>query len=154
MTGRRNGIVTQIQDEEPHALFTHCYGHSLNLAALDMIMGCKLLKAVLETTHELVKLIKYSPRREALFREVKGELGEGNSGLRVLCPTSWMVRADSMASVISNYPILQAMWEDAADIVRDTTLKLGSEEYLLRWSLLSFSLVLCWEKCCYVILTI
>ena len=56
MTGRRNGVVTQIQDEEPRALFTHCYGYSLNLAASDTIMGCKVLKAALETTHELVKL--------------------------------------------------------------------------------------------------
>ena len=51
MTGRRNGVVTQIiQDEEPRALFTHCYGHSLNLAASDMIMGYKVLKAALETS--------------------------------------------------------------------------------------------------------
>lgn len=50
MTGRRNGVVTQTQNEEPRALFTHCYGHSLNLAALDTVMGCKVLKAVLETT--------------------------------------------------------------------------------------------------------
>ena len=56
MTGRRNGVVTQIQEEEPRALFTHCYGHSLNLAASDMIMGCTVLKAAFETTHEIVKL--------------------------------------------------------------------------------------------------
>ena len=123
MTGRRNGVVAQVQGEEPRALFTHCYGHSLNLAASDMIMGCKVLKSALETTHELVKLIKHSPRRETLFREVKGELGEENPGLRVLCPTRWTVHADSMESVISNYAVLQAMWDDAADIVRDTDTK-------------------------------
>ena len=78
---------------------------------------------MLETTHELVKLIKYSPHRETLFHEVKGELGEGNPGLRVLCQVRWTVRADSMASIISNYAVLQAMWEDAADIVRDTDTK-------------------------------
>ncbi len=100
ITGRRNGVVTQIQDQEPR---THRYGHSVNLAASDTGMGCKVLKAALETVHELVKLIKYSPRREILFREVKGELGEGNPGLRVLCPTRWTARADSMASIISNY---------------------------------------------------
>ena len=154
MTGRRNGVVTQIQDEEPRALFTYCYGHSLNLAASDTIMGCKVLKSALETMHGLVKLIKYSPRRETLFREVKGELGEGNLGLRVLCPTRWTVRADSMASDISNYPILQAMWEDAADIVRDTDTKARIRGISAQMESFEFSLVLCWEKCCYVILTI
>ena len=123
MSGKRNGVVTQIQKEEPRALFTHCYGHSLNLAASDTIMGCKLLKAALEMTHEIVKFIKYSPRRETLFQEVKGQLEEGSPGLRVLCPTRWTVHADSMASVLSNYTVLQAMWEDAADIIRDTDTK-------------------------------
>lgn len=70
-----------------------------------------------------MKLIKYSPRRETLFHEVKDELGEGNPGLCVLCPMRWTVRADSMASIISKYAVLQAMWEDAADIVRDTDTK-------------------------------
>ena len=38
MTGRRNGVVTQ----EPRALFTDCYGHSLSQAASDTVMGCKV----------------------------------------------------------------------------------------------------------------
>ena len=32
MAGKCNGVVTQIRNEEPRALFTHYYGHSLNLA--------------------------------------------------------------------------------------------------------------------------
>ena len=103
--------------------FTHCSDHSLNLAASDTITGSKGLKEALEITHELVKLIKYSPCRERLFHEVKGELGKGNPGLHVLCPTRWTVCADSMASVIRNYAIMQAMWKDVADRVRDTDTK-------------------------------
>ena len=38
MSGTRNGVAKCIQDEEPRAIFTHCYGHSLNLAAGDTIM--------------------------------------------------------------------------------------------------------------------
>ncbi|MCG8621219.1 MAG: hypothetical protein MJE68_04335 [Proteobacteria bacterium] len=55
------------------------------------------------------------------LREVKCELGEGNPGVRILCPTRWTVHADSMASVIvSNYAVLQAMRDDATGIVRDS----------------------------------
>ena len=32
MAGLKSGVAKQIQDIEPRAVFTHCYGHSLNLA--------------------------------------------------------------------------------------------------------------------------
>lgn len=48
----RSGVAKQIQDEEPRALLTHCYDHSLSLAASDTIKKCKTMKSALETTHE------------------------------------------------------------------------------------------------------
>ena len=59
MSGVRNGVATQIQEDEPRAIYTHCYGHSLNLAASDTIRKCKVMKAALETTFEITKLVKY-----------------------------------------------------------------------------------------------
>ena len=35
MSGHRSGVATQLSNEEPRALFVHCYGHSLNLAMCD-----------------------------------------------------------------------------------------------------------------------
>ena len=120
MSGIRNGVVTQIQNEESRAIFTHCYGHSLNLAAGDTIKKYKIMKKALEMTHEITKLVKYSPRRENLFHSIKGEMAPGTPGVRTLCPTRWTVRADSMQSIIQNYTVLQELWEQAADIVHDT----------------------------------
>ena len=37
MGGCRSGSAKLLSDEEPHAVYTHCYGHSLNLAAGDAI---------------------------------------------------------------------------------------------------------------------
>lgn len=37
MSGIKNGVATQICKEEARAVYTHCYGHSLNLAAADAI---------------------------------------------------------------------------------------------------------------------
>ena len=71
MAGAKKGVAKQIMDIERHALFMHCYGHTLNLACSDAVKGCKLLKSALETTREITKLIKFSPRREAIFQEVK-----------------------------------------------------------------------------------
>ena len=35
MSGTKNGVAKLISEEEPRAVFTHCYGHSLNLAVGD-----------------------------------------------------------------------------------------------------------------------
>ena len=41
---------------------------SLNLAAGDTLKRCKLIKDALETTRDITKLIKYSPRRDGIFQ--------------------------------------------------------------------------------------
>lgn len=92
----------------------------MSLAASDAIQHCKLMKTSLETTHEITKLVKYSPRREGLFDQIKGELTPDSPGVQVLCPTRWTVRAASMHSVIQNYSVLQELWEKTVDVVRDT----------------------------------
>ena len=68
MSGLRNGVAAQVQKLEPRAIYTHCYGHSLNLAAGDTIKRCTVLKKALDITYEMSKLIKYSPKRDAMFR--------------------------------------------------------------------------------------
>lgn len=50
MSGSKTGVAKQIRDLEPRALFTHCYGHVLNLAASDTIKKSKVMKDALETT--------------------------------------------------------------------------------------------------------
>ena len=128
MKGIRSGLVPRIQELEPHTIYTHCYGHSINLAANDALKGSKLLKDALDMTREITKLIKYSPRREAIFQSLKEQShfeieNDSSSGIRVLCPTRWTVCADSLGSIVDNYTTLQDTWEEAADIVHDTETK-------------------------------
>ena len=40
MAGCRTGVASQILSIESRALYTHCYGHSLNLAMRDTIKKC------------------------------------------------------------------------------------------------------------------
>ena len=44
MSGTRSSVAKSIMDEEPRAVYTHCYGHSLNLAARDAIRNSKLIR--------------------------------------------------------------------------------------------------------------
>ena len=128
MKGIRSGLVPRIQEIESRAVYTHCYGHSINLAVNDALKSSKLLKDALDMTREVTKLIKYSPRREAIFRRLKKEKhfeieNDNSPGIRVLCPTRWTVCSDSLSSIIDNYVSLQDTWEEAADIVHDTETK-------------------------------
>ena len=59
----RSGVAKRICEEEPRALYTHCYGHSISLAASDAIKCTKMMKSAMETAHEIAKLVKYSPHR-------------------------------------------------------------------------------------------
>ena len=52
MAGARNGTATQLSAEEPRAVYTHCYGHALNLAAGDTVRQNRLLRDTLDTTSE------------------------------------------------------------------------------------------------------
>ena len=90
----------------------------------DVLKHSKPIKHALEVTHEITKLIKYCPRRESIFKQVKETtLTTGSGGIRVLCPTRWTVRADSLASIISNYDALLITWEEALEAARDTETK-------------------------------
>ena len=60
MAGYKSGVATRtrMKSDEPRAIFTHCYGHLLNLACCDTIKQSKLMQDALDTTHEITKLIK------------------------------------------------------------------------------------------------
>ena len=107
MKGCRSGVATQIMRDEPRAIYTHCYGHALNLACQDTIRSIKVVRDALDTTFEISKLLKYSSKRKAKFLKIKEEVAPSDPGFRTLCPTRWTVRADSLASVRINYATLQ-----------------------------------------------
>ena len=65
------------------------------------------MAGALDTTFEISKLIKYSPKRNAVFDKLKRDLPPECPGFRVLCPTCWTVRGNSLKSVIDNYAVLQ-----------------------------------------------
>ena len=88
MKGRISGVSTQLL-QEPRAIYTHCYGHSLNLACQDTICSIKVLKDALDTTFELSKLLKYLSKRNAEFKKIKQQIALSHPGFRTNCPTRW-----------------------------------------------------------------
>ena len=87
MSGKKSGVAARLSADEPRAVFKHCYGHSLNLACGDTIKRCKVMQDALDTTHEIVKLVKKSPARDAIFRLLKDEMaGDTHGDIQMDCP--------------------------------------------------------------------
>ena len=102
MTGAKTGVSTQIKPEEPRTIFTHCYGHSLQLAVGDTIKRIKNLADMFDTTTEFSKLLKFCPKMDAMFDRIKETISPETTSFRVLCPTRWTVRVTCLQSMIGN----------------------------------------------------
>lgn len=140
MSGHKNGVVVRIKEDEKRALYTHCYAHSLNLAVGDTMKTSKLLNDTIDTTFELTKLVKKSPKRDAKLKSIKNKIvpdcesdgdDDGDPFERLIksptiilfCPTRWTVRGDCLKGVIENYDELQELWDWSLDNVSDTEMK-------------------------------
>ena len=127
MRGSRNGVATQIAKEEKRALYTHCFGHALNLAVADTLKHSKVCRDAMETAFEITKLIKFSPKRNAAFDRIKAESKEeepvSGVGIRTFCHTRWTVRGNAIESILENYQVLNQLWEECLETRLDPDVK-------------------------------
>lgn len=123
MVGAKSGVATQIKNYEPRGILTHCYGHALQLAVGDTVKGIKLLGNTLDTTYEISKLLKFSPKRDALFDKLKTTIAPDSPGFRTLCPTRWTVRAACLESVLENWDVLRELWSQSLETKLDPEVK-------------------------------
>ena len=120
MAGSKSGVSTQLSKEEPRAVYMHCYGHALNLAVSDMMKKNRLMSDTLNTTSEISKLLKFSPRHDVAFEKLKSDLAPNEPGFRKLCPTHWTVKGESVQNVFDNYAVFQDLWEEVKSITADS----------------------------------
>ena len=76
----------------------------------------------MSTSHEDIKLIKYSPQKEDIFRRIKENIGlpgdSGRIGVRTMCHTRWTIKVDALGSITSNCTVLRSTPDDAKDVDR------------------------------------
>ena len=86
----------------PKANPTHCHGHSLSLGVKDATSSCKILSDTMNNTNEIVKLAKFSPKRDTILGDIKANIHFEDEGQEedVAIPspvkfsaTRWTVRA-------------------------------------------------------------
>ena len=102
---------------------THCHAHSLSLTVKDATCHCKILSDTVNNTNEIVKLVKFSPKRENLLGQIKSNIqmedeveGISASGLTKFFATlRWTVRATCFQRVIDNYDALLKLWNNCLE---------------------------------------
>lgn len=121
MLGKKTGVAQRILENQPKAFPTHCHAHSLSLGVKDTVKSCAILSETINTSKEIVTLIKYSPKREAMLGVVQDNIeGEVDDEYRVpgmvkFCPTRWTVTAACYKRLLDNYASLLKVWEDCLD---------------------------------------
>ncbi len=83
ISGAKSGVATRLATVDPRALYTHCYGHALNLATQYTLKGIKVMEDTLNTVYEITKLVKKSPKRDTIFQKFK-DVAAGSPGIRTL----------------------------------------------------------------------
>ena len=106
MAGHISGVSTRITREEPRALYVHCLAHSLNLCLQDCARYCDCVKNALSLASDLARLIRASPKRLALFKNLKAEMNLQTTGIKPPCPTRWTVRTGALDAIIKNYEVI------------------------------------------------
>ena len=99
-------FLIKILSENPKAFFTHCFEHDFNLAVGDMVKNVRFLKDSMNTRYEISNLIKKWPKRDAMLQKIRKDILLEYPGFRVLCPTKWIVRAESMKSILDYWVAL------------------------------------------------
>ena len=89
----------------------------------DTLESIKCMCDALDLALEICKLLKYSPRRDAIFHKLHQELTPQAPGIQNLCPTRRTVRALSLESIRVNYSALEATWDEALEVCSQSEVK-------------------------------
>lgn len=93
MSGKRAGLKTKVQEENPKAVYIHCYAHTLQLGVRDTSRSVDVISDALDLTSEISELVKRSPKRNAQFKKLQtagADVHENSIGIRTLCPIRYV----------------------------------------------------------------
>ena len=99
MSGKEKGLAGRMKECAPMAIYVHCYGHVLNLALQDTMKEVVPLRNALGTIQSLYNFLEASPKRHALFGDIKVENEHLALTLKSLSITRWSCRWEAVKSV-------------------------------------------------------
>ena len=130
MSGEKSGVQKRIREKQPKASYTHCAGHSFNLAILS---SCTLppIRNCIDQVKSITLWIKNSPKRDALLKAVvnitgnKHNSGTSRTPLLNVCITRWVENIEGWERFTLCHPFLVKMCE--VILYGDTQLQLYND---------------------------
>lgn len=114
MSGAKGGVQARIRELQPKALYTHCAGHSLNLAIQN---SCSIpcIRNCLDQIKSLTLFVRNSPKREGLLKVIveRGTTAHTSSRVPLLntCITRWVENIEGWERFLLAHPFLVKMCE-------------------------------------------
>ena len=96
MSGERAGVQALIKEKQPKAIYTHCAGHSFNLAILNLCSVPPIRNCV-DQIKGFTLWVKYSCKREGLLKHIVqkwSQVGTKQSSIKNVCITQWVDNID------------------------------------------------------------
>ena len=123
MAGAKSGVATRFKEMNKKCLYTHCYGHALNLAVGDAVKKVSCLSDAFCAASEICKLVKKSPQRNTKLDELRERRKNSAKSVHAFCPTRWTVRGEVLESIIENHDQLMDLWDWSLTVVKDSEMK-------------------------------
>ena len=114
MSGGRAGVQARIIEKQPKAIYTHCAGHSLNLA---IISSCSIppIRNCIDQIKAFTLCINSSDKRTGLLKAVVASTSSNFTSKRIpllnTCITRWVENIDGWERFSLAYPFLIRMCE-------------------------------------------
>ena len=101
MSGEISGLQRRVRDIAPHAIFTHCCAHNLNLILMDAVTSNIQTQLFFGTLECLYTFFTGSlPRLSILKEEQCKNIESFSLTLKRLCDTRWATRKSAVDSVL------------------------------------------------------
>ena len=105
MAGCNKGVATRIQQIYPHAMYTHCSSHILNLC-LVKCMEHSMVRNMMNICDRICVFYEYSPKRQGNLEESIDRIIDKEchrKKLKQLCRTRWVERLESFWTFLELY---------------------------------------------------
>ena len=106
------------------------------------------MRDCLDTCYKIIKLIKFSPKRNAMLNFIKEEVGDHAPSVCTLCSIRWIACAQSTASILANYKNIQDLWDETLEGSLDSEIKARIQGVSSQMEIFQFFLVCFWLKWC------
>lgn len=106
MRGPYSGVAARMLQDNPMAIYVHCYAHILNLCLVSTCSSIPAVRNAFQQLNALHSFIEASSKRHAIFEKIRLSTNTfygGSSTLKSLSDTRWSCRVEAIKALFDNF---------------------------------------------------